>query len=226
LELDMTDPANTDPSLSPNAAVRAKPDIARIATRAAGWLALAGAIGFGFIACQAGQPGPIAAQTDSLKQGAMAKFSTEFAGRAAPGAMFFAPDGEKTATLTGAGAKVTVVNLWATWCPPCVKEMPTLAALQTTFAGQGVKVMALSVDRAEDRKFAGEELARLSGGVLSLYADPSYGVVYAIGDVKGFPTTIVYDSAGKEIGRIHETDWSAPEARALIEAALRGESIR
>jgi thiol-disulfide isomerase/thioredoxin len=221
----MTDPANTDPSLSPNAAVRAKPDIAKIASRTAGWLALAGAIGFGFIACQAGQP-PAGQVESSLKQGAMAKFSTAFAGRAAPGAVFLGPDGQKTATLTGAGAKVTVVNLWATWCPPCVKEMPTLAALQTTFADQGVKVMALSVDRAEDRQFAAEELARLSGGVLPLYADPTYGVVYAIGDVKGFPTTIVYDATGKEVGRIHETDWSAPEARALIEAALRGETVR
>jgi thiol-disulfide isomerase/thioredoxin len=189
-------------------------------------MALGAAIVFGMVMCQASQTLPPAVERGGLLSGPMAKFSTALAGRAAPATLFYGPDGAKTATLTGAGQKLTVVNLWATWCAPCVREMPTLAALQTAFADRDVKVMALSVDRAEDRQFAAEELARLSGGVLKLYADPSYAVVYEIGEVKGFPTTIVYDAAGKEVGRIHETDWSSPEALAVIEAALRGAAIR
>jgi thiol-disulfide isomerase/thioredoxin len=189
-------------------------------------MALGAVIVFGAVMCKAGETPPPAQEGGGLLSGPMAKFSTAQAGRAAPATRFFGPDGAKTATLTGGGQKLTVVNLWATWCGPCVREMPTLAALQTAFADQGVKVMALSVDRAEDRQFAAEELARLSGGALKLYADPSYAVVYEIGEVKGFPTTIVYDGAGKEIGRIHETDWSSPEARAVIAAALRGERVK
>jgi thiol-disulfide isomerase/thioredoxin len=189
-------------------------------------MALGAVVVFGMVMCQASQTLPPAAERGGLLSGPMAKFSTDFVGRAAPATLFYGPDGAKTATLTGGGQKLTVVNLWATWCAPCVREMPTLAALQAAFADRGVKVMALSVDRAEDRQFAAEELARLSGGVLKLYADPTYAVVYEIGAVKGFPTTIVYDAAGKEVGRIHETDWSSPEARAVVEAALRGEQVR
>lgn len=224
----MSDLSESGPPSSPNSASGSKPDrgiVAIWAGRAAGWMALAAAIGFGLVMCRAGEAPPSADRGAGLLSGPMATFSTAAAGREAPGTRFFGPDGAKTATLTGGGHKLTVVNLWATWCGPCVREMPTLAALQTAFADRGVKVMALSVDRAEDRQFAAEELARLSGGALQLYADPSYAVVYDIGDIKGFPTTILYDAAGREVGRIHETDWASPQARAVVEAALRGERV-
>ncbi|MFZ4069360.1 MAG: TlpA family protein disulfide reductase [Caulobacterales bacterium] len=225
----MGDLSESEAPSSPNPPPGSKPvrrGLAFWAGRGASWMALGAVIVFLMVMCQAGQSVPPAAERGGLLSGPMATFSTTLSGRAAPATLFFGPDGAKTATLTGGDQKLTVVNLWATWCAPCVREMPTLATLQTAFADQGVKVMALSVDRAEDRTFAAEELARLSGGVLKPYADPTYAVVYEIGEVKGFPTTVIYNAAGKEVGRIHETDWSTPEARAVVEAALRGEAVR
>lgn len=117
--------------------------------------------------------------------------------------------------------QVVVLNLWATWCPPCVEEMPTLAALQRAYP-EGVKVLALSVDRVGDKAMAERMLADLSGGALSFYHDPSYAVAFAA-RARGFPTTVVYDPQGREVARLAgSADWASPEARALIEELRPG----
>ncbi len=71
-----------------------------------------------------------------------------------------------------------MVNFWATWCAPCVQEMPTLAKLQAAFAGQPVKVLAISLDRPEDKEFAQRFI--LKHGPLVFYQDPEYALPFSL----------------------------------------------
>lgn len=132
---------------------------------------------------------------------------------------FAGPDGTPT-QLSAFHGKVVLVNLWATWCAPCVTEMPTLAGLQRAMGDQDFKVVAISVDREKDTEKAKQELAELGKGSLAFYHDPKMAIVYPL-KARGFPTSILYDREGKELARLAgEADWNSPEARALIQAAM------
>lgn len=116
--------------------------------------------------------------------------------------------------------KVVLVNLWATWCAPCVTEMPMLAKLQTHFADKDFLVLAVSVDQASNKEQAKSKLIELSNGTLPFFHDPRMSIVYPM-KARGFPTSVLYDRQGKEIARLAgEADWDSPEAHALINAAL------
>jgi thiol-disulfide isomerase/thioredoxin len=116
---------------------------------------------------------------------------------------------------------VVVVNLWATWCAPCVEEMPTLGALQRRYAGRPLKVVAISLDQPRHRARAIADLGRLSGDTLTFYHDPTAAIAYDSGAGAGMPTTIIYAKDGREIARLAgAANWNSPEARALIDAAL------
>jgi thiol-disulfide isomerase/thioredoxin len=134
-------------------------------------------------------------------------------GEAAPDAQFEGPDGKPTSLAAFRGAPV-LVNLWATWCAPCIKEMPTLDAL----AGDGkLKVVAVSQD-LEGRKAAAPFLAKHGWTKLAGYADPKLGL--STGLNANLPTTILYDAAGKELWRVQGAmEWTGPEARALLTEA-------
>lgn len=115
---------------------------------------------------------------------------------------------------------VLVVNLWATWCAPCVEEMPTLGALQRNFEGRGVRVVAISVDTVGQQEEAKATLARLSENALPFLTDPTRGVLFDT-RAAGMPVTILYDRQGNERARVTGgADWSSPEAAGLIEALL------
>jgi thiol-disulfide isomerase/thioredoxin len=115
-----------------------------------------------------------------------------------------------------------VVNIWATWCAPCVEEMPTLAALQQRFEGR-VRVVTVSVDGEANLDRAQSQLAELGGGALPFYVDITRGVLWDV-DARGLPVTIIYDRQGSEVARLAGgADWSSDEAAALIEAVLSEE---
>ena len=123
-------------------------------------------------------------------------------------------------TLADFGGKVTLVNFWATWCGPCEREMPSLAALEREKGSEKFQVIAISVDAAEDKDYARERLGELTSGVLDFYFAPpeNWDIVYESG-TKGFPTTVIYDANGKEIARLAgEANWNSYEAAALIDA--------
>lgn len=143
-----------------------------------------------------------------------------------------APPSMPTRTLQdAAGADVTlgdfrgevlVVNLWATWCPPCIEEMPTLGALQRRF-GDRIRVIAISADSEGDREKARAQLGELTENTLPFYIDISRGVMFDVA-TPGMPITIVYDRSGNEIARLAGgADWDGPEAVAFLEAVLAGE---
>jgi len=125
-------------------------------------------------------------------------------------------------TLAAFEGEVVVLNVWATWCAPCMEEMPTLAALQQRF-GDRLQVLPVSVDSEADREKAQRDLARLSGGALPFFIDISRGVLFDV-QAPGMPVTIIYDRDGREVARLAGgADWGGEEAVALLEAVLSGQ---
>ena len=123
------------------------------------------------------------------------------------------PDGTVKSLADYAGQGV-VLNLWATWCVPCVAEMPALDALAAQVA-PGIAVLPLSSDRGGAPTVDRFYLAR---GVrnLPIILDQGGAAARALG-VRGIPTTLLIDAKGRERGRLEGTaDWSTKEAIALI----------
>lgn len=115
--------------------------------------------------------------------------------------------------------KVVVLNLWATWCVPCRREMPALDRLQATLGGVDLEVVPLSVDRGGleiVRKFYSEVNIRS----LAVYTDSSGQVLRAAGAI-GLPTTLIIDRAGQEVGRaLGPAEWDSPEIAATLRAVM------
>jgi thiol-disulfide isomerase/thioredoxin len=159
------------------------------------------------------------ADLKSLANGPMAKLEVPAQPRPEPDAAFFGPKGE-TLHLADFKGQVLVVNFWATWCAPCVKEMPTLAQLQGEFAGKPVKVMAVSLDRIEDKDAAQSFI--LKHGPLVFYQDPKYVLPFALEPrPEGVPTTVIFDAQGRERARLSGgADWDSAQAKAVVKTVL------
>ena len=121
-------------------------------------------------------------------------------------------------TLADFRGKVVVVNLWATWCAPCRKEMPTLAALAALEAGRAVKVLPISVDTVAKTGAAKAFIA--ANAPLDFHQDPGPALPFALKPVaEGFPTTVIFDKSGRERTRVAgELDWSGARVRRVIDA--------
>jgi thiol-disulfide isomerase/thioredoxin len=115
--------------------------------------------------------------------------------------------------------KVVLLNLWATWCAPCRKEMPELAKLQQEMGSADFEVVALS----EDLKGVEASAAFLKDAkaeVLALYVDPKATALEAIQSL-GLPTTLLIDRNGKEVGRLlGPAQWNSEASKALIKGVL------
>lgn len=136
-------------------------------------------------------------------------------GEAAPTAMFKNPDGGDFSLASFKGVPV-LVNLWASWCAPCVKELPTLQKLEEAQAKDGkLGVIAVSQDMAP-KASVDAFLKSKNVGRFAAFHDPEMALSSAIG-VQVMPTTILYDAAGKEVWRyVGDLDWSGPEAARLL----------
>ncbi|WP_292658858.1 TlpA disulfide reductase family protein [Mesorhizobium sp.] len=128
----------------------------------------------------------------------------------------------KPKTLADFHGKVVLLNIWATWCAPCRKEMPTLDRLQAKLGGPDFEVVALSMDRAGPeivKKF----FAEIGIKHLALNIDASGKAMFAIGSV-GLPATLLINSDGKEIGRlIGPAEWDAPDMVDFIRSRIAAE---
>ncbi len=125
----------------------------------------------------------------------------------------------KALTLEKWKGRVVLLNLWATWCAPCRKEMPDLASLQKQIGGDDFEVVAISVDR-KGVKASGRFLVEAKATALNLYIDESTRV---LGKMKaiGLPLTVLIDRSGKEIGRLTgPAVWDSKEAIVLIKTAI------
>jgi thiol-disulfide isomerase/thioredoxin len=129
----------------------------------------------------------------------------------------------KPKTLADWRGRTVLLNLWATWCIPCRKEMPSLDALQTKLGGPNFEVVTINIDtRDADKPKAW--LKEVGVAKLAYYADPAaktFQDLKAIGRAFGMPTTLLIDPNGCEIGTIAgPAEWASDDAIKLIEAAL------
>jgi len=125
-------------------------------------------------------------------------------------------DGDgKPMSLANFGDKVVLLNIWATWCGPCKREMPTLDRLQAELGGPVFEVVALSIDRAGleiVRKFYNE----IGIKHLRAYIDSS-GKSSRELRIAGLPTTLLVGPEGRELGRlIGPAEWDSPEMIAFL----------
>ena len=132
----------------------------------------------------------------------------------------------KPLSLASFRGRTVLLNLWATWCVPCRKEMPTLDALQGELGGPGFEVVAVNIDTRDPDK-PKEFLKQIGVQKLAYYADPSaktFQDLKSIGRAFGMPTTLLIDPHGCEIGTIAgPAEWASKDALKLIEAALGAE---
>ncbi|HYD45627.1 MAG TPA: TlpA disulfide reductase family protein [Phenylobacterium sp.] len=157
----------------------------------------------------------------SLARGDMAKLAVLTEAGPAPATSFLGPDGQPV-RLADFKGKVVVLNLWATWCAPCVVEMPTLARLAESYAGQPVEVVAVSIDKPEATDKAKAFIAKQQH--LKFYQDPKMSLPFELRPpAPGMPTTVIFGKDGVEKARVSgDADWSTKDARAVIDQVLAG----
>jgi thiol-disulfide isomerase/thioredoxin len=115
--------------------------------------------------------------------------------------------------------KVVVLNIWATWCGPCRREMPALDHLQESLGGPNFAVVPVSIDRGgieTVRKFYGEIGIRN----LPIYIDVSGQAIRQLGAV-GLPTTLILDRSGQEVSRVvGPAEWDTPEIAEFLKPII------
>ncbi|TIX50798.1 TlpA family protein disulfide reductase [Alteraurantiacibacter aquimixticola] len=145
----------------------------------------------------------------------------QFAGGDIPEARLVDPQGI-TLWLGETGNKPVLLNLWATWCAPCVVEMPLLDELAGEL-GDDVRVLTVSEDLEGAEKvvpfFSAHDFRHLPA-----WMDPENELGFAFGGGAGLPLTVLYDADGKEVWRvIGAYDWASDDARALVGEVLEEE---
>jgi thiol-disulfide isomerase/thioredoxin len=135
----------------------------------------------------------------------------------------FQDDQGRDLTLGDFRGRVVVLNVWATWCVPCRKEMPTLDRLQARLGGKDFLVVALSIDRKGVEAVRGfyQEVGVEN---LAIYVDPSGRASRGLG-LPGVPTTLLIDQEGREVARkMGEAEWDGSEMVSLVERTMHGQS--
>ena len=151
----------------------------------------------------------------ALAQGDLAKIRFHAEPRDAPSTVFLDQAGGET-SLEAYRGKFVLLNFWALWCAPCVREMPALDRLDAQLGGDSFEVVTIATGRnlrpAVDKFFAEKELAALP----KLF-DPKMILARDFGAL-GLPVTALIDPSGREIGRAQgEIHWDSPAAIQLLE---------
>src|SRR3990172_4604481 len=134
-------------------------------------------------------------------------------------AIRFADENERAMTLQDFRGKFVLLNIWATWCVPCRKEMPTLDRLQAKLGGPDFEVVALSIDRGGPFVVS-TFYSEIGIRALRIYVDKT-GEASANLGVAGIPTTLLIDRESREIGRkIGPAAWDSPEVVKVIQGYL------
>jgi len=198
------------------------------AVAAAGLIGLAGVYGLGRLKRPAGD-GACAAAVDvarkiaPLAHGEVAAVTMASAPLRLPDLAFEDADG-KPRKLSDWRGKTVLLNLWATWCVPCRKEMPALDELQGKLGGKDFEVVAINIDTRDPdkpRNFLKE--AKLTK--LAYFTDQkakTFQDLKSVGRALGMPTSVLVDAQGCEIGTIAgPAEWASEDAIKLIKAAVK-----
>lgn len=158
-----------------------------------------------------------------LARGEVAALSMATAPLKLPDLVFVDGDGQPK-KLSDWRGKTVLVNLWATWCVPCRKEMPALDELQGKLGGADFEVVAINIDTRDPAK----PKAFLKDGNLAklgYFADANAKVfqdLKAVGRALGMPTSVLVDAKGCEIATIAgPAEWASEDALKLVRAAVK-----
>nr|WP_184805948.1 TlpA disulfide reductase family protein [Nitrospirillum iridis] len=156
----------------------------------------------------------VAAGAAPVLKGGITPFTETPGHPAVPDLALTRPDGSGI-HLSDLKGHMVLLNLWATWCAPCVQELPSLDKLQGALGDKSFEVVALSLDRGGARVVTpfvqSHDITHLA-----TWLDPK-STVMSILKPRGLPTTLLIDAEGHEIGRLEgDADWASPDAQALI----------
>ena len=157
----------------------------------------------------------VASRSDPPTVGQMQNFL--IASERLPGSEATWSDGQgTTVTLADFRGKVVLVNFWASWCAPCLRELPSINALQEDLGGDQFEVVAINIDQ-QGKRVAEPFAERLKLDALELYLDPRGRISRGVG-VQVMPTTILYDRDGLEIGRMEgPAEWDQADSKKLMQ---------
>jgi thiol-disulfide isomerase/thioredoxin len=200
-------------------------------TLLAGLAALVALLGIGALmrpATRAPDAQPCAASATTLARlkplvtGEVAAFQLAAGPKPLPPFAFAGPDG-KAMDMAAFKGRTVLLNLWATWCIPCRKEMPALNSLQAELGGPGFEVVAINID-TRNLERPRQWLAENGIDKLAYYSDAKANVfqdLRAANLAIGMPTTILVDAKGCGLGVLHgAAEWASADAKALIRAAM------
>ncbi len=174
---------------------------------------LIAATGLALVSCNNASQAPTNQSSASSNEPAGKGVDRTHKGTAAPKLSFNDPKGNQ-ATIASFAGKPTLVNLWASWCAPCIKELPTLDSLAKS-EGDKLNVIAISQDDAPHASVvAFLQIHKI--GTLQSYQDPKSHLLYGMG-AEVLPTSILFDANGKEVWRyVGDQDWTSPAAARLL----------
>jgi thiol-disulfide isomerase/thioredoxin len=183
-------------------------------------LLIACLLGLGAVAiagCDRQKPDmPQGAGIEGLLRAQPGRLDRSYAGTAAPDTQFEDPDGDP-ATMADFRGQPLLVNLWATWCAPCIVEMPELDELAVREQGR-LKVLTLSQDM-EGRAKVAQFFAERDFKAIEPYLDAEIAFMTKLG-IQTLPTTILYDAEGREVWRVTGIEeWTGERAAGLIAEA-------
>jgi thiol-disulfide isomerase/thioredoxin len=181
----------------------------RLALAALGAVALAAGGAGTYVALKQGG-GAIAEDTPVLRMHASPRPLPELA---------FVDGKGKPVTLADFRGRTVLLNVWATWCPPCREEMPSLDRLQKSLGGPGFEVVALSID-AGGAPVVERFYKEIGIASLAIYVDSGMRAASQLA-TPGVPTTLLIDARGRELGRhAGPAQWDSPEALRVISSHM------
>ena len=137
--------------------------------------------------------------------------------------LLFKGNEDQDIQMTSFAGRTVLVNLWATWCAPCRKEMPALNDLQVDMGADNFEVVAINLDRGGPDK-PKAFLQEVGATDLTYYHDSSNDILKTLRSkarATGLPTTILVGPSGCEIGTMYgPAEWASDDAKALIRAAM------
>jgi thiol-disulfide isomerase/thioredoxin len=137
----------------------------------------------------------------------------------------FTDAADKPLTLADFKGRVVLLNFWATWCAPCVEEMPALDRLQAAKGSADFAVVAIALDR-QGKPLVEPFLEKLAVKSLPMYIDASSAAMRAF-NLRGLPTTVLLDREGRELGRLEgAAKWDSPEAASFLEHYIKATAAK